>query len=72
MNKVIIRTREDELTNIMYRFGSECASEFIYSVERKQYGDDWCDCMYGSADNSLSCWVKMSKSGTISACVFNK
>lgn len=72
MNKVIIRTREDELTNIMYRFGNDCAMQFIDSVEREEYGKDWESCSYSNADYSLSCWVQLLKSGNISACVFTK
>lgn len=70
MKKVIVRTREDELTSIMYRFGHDCALQFIDSVEREQYGKDWDSCSYTNADYSFSCWVQMLKSGTISACVF--
>lgn len=72
MKKVIIRTREDELTSIMYRFGHNCALQFIDSLEREQYGDDWDSCSYATADYSMSCWVKINKNGTVSACVFNK
>ncbi len=72
MKKVIVRTRENELTKTMYRFGNDCALQFIEDVEREKYGKDWCDCMYGNQDGSLSCWVKISKAGTVSACVFTK
>tara|TARA_R110000823_G_scaffold216337_1_gene345926 strand:- start:1754 stop:1981 length:228 start_codon:yes stop_codon:yes gene_type:complete len=72
MNKVIIRTREDELTTRMFKFGNDCALQFINSVEREQYGPDWSDCMYTNAVSPLKCWVTLSKSGTVSACVFSK
>lgn len=71
MKKVIVRTREDELTSRMYRFGHDCALQFINSVEREQYGKDWCDCIYTNSATALKCWVTLSKSGTVSACVFN-
>ena len=72
MKKIIIRTREYELTRAMHRFGNQCVMQFLDSVEANEYGNDWCDCMYGSGDGKLSCWVKLSKSGTVSACVFTK
>ncbi len=72
MKKVIIRTRNDELTRVMHRFGNQCAMQFLDSVEAETYGKDWCDCLYTSNDDSMSYWVKLSKSGTVSACVFTK
>lgn len=73
MKKVIVRTREDELTSKMYRFGHDCALQFIDSVEREQYGKDWNSCAYSSGGNiNMTCWVEMNKKGTVSACVFNK
>lgn len=72
MKKVIIRTREDELTVAMYRFGNNCAKQFIDSVEREEYGKDWNECSYLNENYKMSCWVKINKSGTVSACVFNK
>lgn len=71
MNKVIIRTREAELTSLMYRFGHNCALQFIDSVEREEYGKGWDSCAYSSKAHNMSCWVKLNKTGTISACVFN-
>ena len=70
MKKVIIRTREDELTRAMHRFGNQCSMQFLDSVESEEYGKDWCDCMYTSVCGKYSCWITLSKSGTVSACVF--
>ena len=72
MKKVIVRTREDELTVVMARFGNNCAMTFIKDLDknRKQISDDWDSCAY--SNDYMSCWVKISKSGTVSACVFNK
>lgn len=72
MKKVIVRTKDDELTLLMYRFGHNCALQFIDSVEREQYGKDWDSCGYSAADHKMSCCVKINKNGTVSACVFNK
>ena len=72
MKKVIVRTREDELTSIMYRFGHNCALQFIDSSEREQYGKDWNSCSYSTVEYKMSCWVQINKNGTVSACVFNK
>lgn len=72
MKKVIVRTREEELTFDMYRFGNDCALQFIDSVEREQYGKGWDSCSYSTNDYKMSCWVQINKGGTISACVFNK
>ncbi len=69
MKKVIIRTREDELTSLMYRFGHDCALQFIDSAEREQYGEDWNSCLYSINDYSMSCWVEINKNGTVSVCV---
>ena len=70
MKKVIVRTRKDELTSLMYRFGHDCALQFIDSVEREEHGKDWDSCSYSTVDHAMSCWVKISKGGTVSACVF--
>lgn len=70
MKKVIIRTRENELTSLMCRFGHNCALQFIDSVEREEYGKDWNSCGY--SNDSFSCYVQINKNGTVSACVFNK
>lgn len=72
MKKVIVRTREDELTSLMYRFGHDCALQFINDVERERYGKDWSDCMYTSPRSALRCWVTLNKNGTVSACVFSE
>ena len=72
MNKVIIRTREKDLTRNMYRFGDNCAKQFLDSLEANEYGEDWESCSYANYDYSLSCWVQLLKSGNISACVFTK
>lgn len=70
MNKVIIRTREDELTTDMYYFGTNCAKQFIEDLEKETYGKDWKDCSYGNDD--FSGWAQINKNGTISICVFSK
>tara|TARA_R110000772_G_scaffold140168_1_gene249308 strand:+ start:1816 stop:2037 length:222 start_codon:yes stop_codon:yes gene_type:complete len=70
MKKVIIRTREDELTTDMYYFGTNCAKSFIQDLEKETYGKDWKDCAYGNDD--FSGWAQINKSGTISVCVFSK
>ena len=72
MKKVIIRTREDELTKRMFKFGNDCALQFINSVERKQYSPDWSSCVYSNSVSPIKCLVTLSKSGTVSACVFSK
>ena len=72
MNKVIIRTREKELTRNMHSFGNNCAKQFLDSLESGQYGKGWESCSYSNHDYSLSCWVQLLKSGNISACVFTK
>ena len=62
MKKVIIRTREQELTSSMYQFGSLCARSFIRDLED--------DCLY--QNDHFKGIAKLSKSGTISVCVFTK
>ena len=70
MKKIIIRTREDELTTDMWHFGYSCANSFIRDLKNETYGDDWKDCAY--SNDYYSGWTKINKSGTISVCVFNK
>ena len=70
MKKVIIRTREDELTSDMYYFGTRCAKSFIEDLEKETYGADWKGCVY--SNDEFSGWTKINKSGTISVCVFSK
>jgi hypothetical protein len=73
MNKVIIRTREDELTRQMYLFGHDSAIWFMDSLESGAYGKDWNSCVYSSTIyENIKCLVKLNKNGTISACVFSK
>ena len=68
MKKVIIRTREDELTNSMWFFGNSCAKAFIRDLDKETYGPDWKDCAYSNDD--YSGWAQINKNGTISVCVF--
>ena len=67
MKKVIIRTREDELTTDMYLFGTNCAKAFIKDLDDKTYGSDWNSCGYGFGDNYAI--TKLNKSGTITVTV---
>ena len=70
MNKVIIRTREDELTTEMYYFGTSCLKSFMIDLENETYGKDWKDCAY--SNDWFSGWAQINKNGTISVCVFSK
>ena len=70
MKKVIIRTREDELTTDMYFFGTNCAKAFINDLEQETYGKNWKDCAY--SNDEFSGWTQLNKNQTISVCVFNK
>ena len=70
MKKVIIRTREDELTNDMWLFGINCAKSFIDDLNKEAYGSDWKDCGY--SNNYFSACANLNENGTISVCVFNK
>ena len=70
MKKVIIRTREDELTTDMYYFGTNCAKQFIEDLELETHGKDWNDCLYQSDD--YKGLAKLNKNQTISVCVFSK
>ena len=70
MKKVIIRTREDELTTDMYYFGTNCAKAFIKDLEKETYGKDWKDCAY--SNDEFSGWAQLNKNQTISICVFNQ
>ena len=70
MNKVIIRTREDELTTAMWHFGWLCVNSFIRDLKNETYGADWKDCAYST--DYYSGWTKINKNGTISVCVFSK
>lgn len=70
MNKVIIRTREKELTTNMWLFGSSCANSFIKDLDKQTYGSDWKDCAY--SNSTYSGWAAINKNGTISVCVFTK
>ena len=72
MKKVIIRTREDELTEKMYGFGLSCVYQFRESLKNETYGKDWNSCSYCNEDYKLSCCVQLLKTGTISACVFTR
>ena len=70
MKKVIIRTREDELTTDMWLFGYSCANSFISDLKKETYGKDWKDCAY--SNDYYSGWAQLNKNGTISVCVFSK
>ncbi len=70
MKKVIIRTREDELTTDMYYFGTNCAKHFIEDLEKETHGPDWKDCVYSNNEFSGCAWL--NKNQTISICVFNQ
>ena len=70
MKKVIIRTREDEITSDMWLFGTNCARSFINDLNKQTYGSDWKDCGY--SNDCFSGWANLNKNGTISVCVFNK
>lgn len=69
MKKVIIRTREDELTYKMYSFGNSCAQAFINDLEQETYGKGWKDCAY--SNDWFSGWAQLNKNQTISVCVFS-
>ena len=70
MNKVIIRTREDELTTDMWHFGCLCANSFIRDLKNETYGADWKDSIYSK--DCYDGYTKINKNGTISVCVFSK
>jgi hypothetical protein len=72
MNKVIIRTREDELTNKMYIYGNGCAIRFIRDSELETYGKNWDSCVYSNEQKGMKALVKINIAGTISVCVFSK
>ena len=72
MNKVIIRTREDELTTGMYIYGNGCAIRFIRDLGLEAYGKDWESCVYSDESKGMKALVKINKNGTISVCVFSK
>lgn len=72
MKKVIIRTREEELTETMYLFALSCVEQFMESLKNESYGKDWNSCSYRNEEFNLSCWTQFSKAGTISACVFTR
>lgn len=71
MKKVIIRTREDELTTSMYIYGNGCAIRFIRDLGLETYGKGWESCFYSNESKGLKCLVKININGTISACVFS-
>lgn len=72
MKKVIIRTRGQELTPAMLKFGDSCVNSFVNNLRLGTYGDDWKDCFYSNDTLGYSAWVTLSKSGTISALVISK
>jgi hypothetical protein len=72
MEKVIIRTRGQELTTAMLSFGNSCVENFIKHKRLNTYGDDWKDCAYGNDTLGLSGWAQLSKSGTLSVLVISK
>ena len=73
MKKVIIRTREDELTRRMYLFGHDSAVWFMDDLESGTYGKDWSSCVYTSTLNkNVKCLVTLNKNDTISICVFSQ
>ena len=70
MNKVIIRTREDELTSDMWHFGYSCANAFIKDLDKETYGKDWNSCGY--SNDYFEAYAYINKNRTISICVSNK
>jgi len=48
MKKVIIRTREGELTDDMWLFGINCAKSFVSDLKKEAYGSDLRDCGYSN------------------------
>ena len=70
VKKVIIRTRHQDLTPAMRKFGNNCVDNFVGHLEAETYGKDWCDCAYSSG--VFSGWVTLNKGGTISALVISK
>jgi len=65
MNKVIIRTRGQELTPAMRNFGNYCAESFI----RDECSEGWEGVPYCNDALGLSGWAKLSSSGTLSVLV---
>ena len=70
MKKVIIRTRDDELTSDMWQFGCSCATVFISDLSKDTYGSEWKGCGY--SNDYFSACVSINKNGTISVCVFSE
>ena len=70
MKKVIIRTRGQELTPSMRKFGNNCIDSFIDHLNRETYGKDWCDCAF--SNDLFSAWVTLNKGGTVSCLVISK
>lgn len=72
MKKLIIRTRNQDLTPAMLEFGNDCANTFIKAKALNTYGDDWCSCIYTFKSKGLSCLVELRKSGTLSVLVISE
>ena len=72
VKKVIIRTRFQDLTPAMRKFGNNCIDNFINHLKLETYGKDWCDCAYSNELSGFSAWVTLSKAGTISCLVINR
>ena len=72
MKKLIIRTREEQLTPNMMLFGYSCANSFLKDLNKNIYGKDWHSCAYVNDAEGLSCYAELNKTGTVSVCVFRE
>jgi len=67
MNKVIIKTKQGELTNELWDFAVQCLWWFKSDLLNETYGKDWDSCVYGLGN--LHALTKLNKSGSITITV---